>query len=90
MSHTNMLPCNGEVENGYCKENLSDVEENQEELDQSSLLNIGKPPRNVTGIRHCISQATLAGTSVLVSRTQFSIHYLAILFCQMRIFYCFF
>ncbi|KAF3637849.1 hypothetical protein FXO38_23525, partial [Capsicum annuum] len=58
-----MLPCNGEVENGYCKENLSDVEENQEELDQSSLLNIGKPPRNVTGIRHCISQATLAGTS---------------------------
>ncbi|XP_060195731.1 probable protein phosphatase 2C 47 [Lycium barbarum] len=67
---TNMSPCNGEMENGFCKENLSDIEENQEESDQSSQLNIGKPPRNITGMRHCISQATLAGTSVLESTTQ--------------------
>ncbi|XP_006366654.1 probable protein phosphatase 2C 47 isoform X2 [Solanum tuberosum] len=63
---TNMLPCNGEMENGFCKEDLSDIEENQEELDQSSQSNIGKPPRNTTGMRHCISQATLAGASPLV------------------------
>ncbi|KAK6796552.1 hypothetical protein RDI58_004253 [Solanum bulbocastanum] len=67
---TNMLPCNGEMENGFCKEDLSDIEENQEELDQSSQSNIGKPPRNTTGMRHCISQATLAGASPLESPTQ--------------------
>uniref|UniRef100_A0A3Q7E792 Uncharacterized protein n=1 Tax=Solanum lycopersicum TaxID=4081 RepID=A0A3Q7E792_SOLLC len=67
---TNMLPCNGEMENGFCKEDLSDIEENQEDLDQSSQLNIGKPPRNTTGMRHCISQAMLAGASPLESPTQ--------------------
>ncbi|KAL3376125.1 hypothetical protein AABB24_002858 [Solanum stoloniferum] len=67
---TNMLPCNGEMENGFGKEDLSDIEENQEELDQSSHSNIGKPPRNTTGMRHCISQATLTGASPLESPTQ--------------------
>ncbi|XP_009799378.1 putative protein phosphatase 2C 47 [Nicotiana tabacum] len=54
---TNVLPCNGEMEN---------ISENQEECGHSSHLNIGKPP---TGMRHCISQATLAATSSALEPT---------------------
>lgn len=69
---TSMLPCNGEVENGFCKGNMSAIEENKEISDDLNQPNAGKPPRNNPGMRHCISQASLAGTSAaLVSGSNF-------------------
>lgn len=66
-----MSPCNGEIENGFCKGNMSAIEENQEVSDGLSQPNAGKPPRNHPGMRHCISQANLGATSALVSGSQF-------------------
>ncbi|XP_075106124.1 putative protein phosphatase 2C 47 isoform X2 [Nicotiana tabacum] len=63
---TSMLPCNGEIENGFCKGNMSAIEENKEISDDLNQPNAGKPPRNNPGMRHCISQASLAATSALV------------------------
>lgn len=60
-----MSPCNGEVENGFCKGNMSAIEENQEVSDSTSQPNAGKPPRNHPGMRHCISQASLEAASVM-------------------------
>ena len=63
----------GELDNGFREKNAS-VTENEshkeEELDDQSLAKAGKPPRNLPVIRHSISQAILAGTPALVSRSQ--------------------
>lgn len=64
-----MSPCNGEIENGFCKGNMSAIEENQEVSDGLSQPNAGKPPRNHPGMRHCISQANLGATSALEPNT---------------------
>nr|XP_016511013.1 PREDICTED: probable protein phosphatase 2C 47 [Nicotiana tabacum] len=66
---TSMLPCNGEIENGFCKGNMSAIEENKEISDDLNQPNAGKPPRNNPGMRHCISQASLAATSALEPKT---------------------
>ncbi|KAF3670602.1 putative protein phosphatase 2C 47 [Capsicum annuum] len=63
---TNMSPpCNGEIENGFCKGNMSAIEENQDVSDSLSQPNAGKPPRNHAGMRHCISQASLEAATAL-------------------------
>ncbi|KAJ8545130.1 hypothetical protein K7X08_017713 [Anisodus acutangulus] len=48
---------------------MSAIEENQEVSDGLNQPNAGKPPRNHPGMRHCISQASLAGTSALEPNT---------------------
>ncbi|PHU26822.1 putative protein phosphatase 2C 47 [Capsicum chinense] len=63
---TNMSPpCYGEIENGFCKGNMSAIEENQDVSDSLSQPNAGKPPRNHAGMRHCISQASLEAATAL-------------------------
>ncbi|KAK2975683.1 hypothetical protein RJ640_027786, partial [Escallonia rubra] len=44
--------------------------ESSEELDNLSQAKAGKPPRQLPLMRHCISQATLAGSSDLESPTE--------------------
>lgn len=50
---------------GCCKGNVGSAMEdmNDETLDHSNQLNIGKPPRSLSVMRHCISSARLTGAA---------------------------
>lgn len=77
----------GEFENGVSKENKNVTvieEENHDESDNSNQTKPGRPPRNLPVMRHCNSQAMLAGTSKLVSRSLMSNSHVP--FCDIRSF----
>ncbi|KAL2522028.1 putative protein phosphatase 2C 47 [Forsythia ovata] len=60
--------CGDDLENGVSKENKNVPfieEEDHEEYDNSNQAKPGRPPRNLPVMRHCNSQAILAGTSKL-------------------------
>lgn len=56
---------------GCCNGNVgsSMKDANDETLDSPNQLNIGKPPRSLSVIRHCISSARLTGTAEWVSNS---------------------
>ncbi|XWS26031.1 hypothetical protein CRYUN_Cryun27aG0118500 [Craigia yunnanensis] len=45
------------IEGGYCKDNVSDME--NENLDNVKQVTLGKPPRHLSVMRHCVSSARL-------------------------------
>ncbi|KAI3781324.1 hypothetical protein L2E82_11335 [Cichorium intybus] len=62
---TDVLPQCTSLDNGYSKECVPSMEED-DDLEDSDNINqskASKPPRNYQPVRHCISQAMLAGTS---------------------------
>ncbi|XP_023770373.1 probable protein phosphatase 2C 47 [Lactuca sativa] len=65
---TDVLPQCTSLENGYSKEcvPVNSMEDDDDEAEDSDNINqskAAKPPRNYQPMRHCISQAMLAGTS---------------------------
>ena len=56
------------LDGGVCKENVFSMEdEDREASENSGQAKIGKPPRNISVMRHSMSQAMLPGTAELVS-----------------------
>ncbi|KAL4572623.1 hypothetical protein LXL04_019403 [Taraxacum kok-saghyz] len=69
---TDVLPQCTSLENGYSKECVPPMEEDDEPEDSDNINQpkAAKPPRNYQPMRHCISQAMLAGTSDSKSTTE--------------------
>lgn len=62
---TDVWPQCTSLDNGYSKECAPTMEEDEEPEDSDNINQpkASKPPRNLQPMRHCISQAMLAGTS---------------------------
>ncbi|KAL8251539.1 hypothetical protein R6Q59_035232 [Mikania micrantha] len=65
---TDVWPQCTSLDNAYLKERVSPMEDDDDEpeaedSDDVNQSNAAKPPRNLQPMRHCISQAMLAGTS---------------------------
>lgn len=65
----NTPPYYNELDGGCGEEKVGPVED--EDPESSSLAKAGKPPRNLSVMRHSMSQATLVGTTDLVSEFHF-------------------
>ncbi|XP_057501421.1 probable protein phosphatase 2C 47 isoform X2 [Actinidia eriantha] len=64
---TDTLPYCTVLDGVICKENVSAMEdENPEASENSGQAKTGKPPRNISMMRHSMSQAMLPGTAELV------------------------
>lgn len=67
---TDVWPQCASLDNRYLKECVAPVEDDDDEAEDSDNVNqpnAAKPPRSIQPMRHCISQAMLAGTSDSVS-----------------------
>ncbi|KAM7515999.1 hypothetical protein LguiA_005582 [Lonicera macranthoides] len=56
------------LDEGGCKGSMQS--DSHGEVENSNFTKAAKPPRNLLAMRHSISQATFAGTSKLVSKSQ--------------------
>lgn len=56
------------IEGGYGKDNgLSMDDENSKTMESLKQIRIGKPPRHLSVLRHCVSSARLEAAAELVS-----------------------
>ncbi|CAI9110465.1 OLC1v1010494C1 [Oldenlandia corymbosa var. corymbosa] len=64
---TSGAPHHGELNDGFSKDkaSINENEVHEPDMDDQNMAKLGKPPRNLPLMRHCISHAMLAGTSVL-------------------------
>lgn len=67
------------IEGGYSKDNVADME--RENLDNVKQVSLGKPPRHLSVMRHCVSSARLIAEANLVCMifSNPSVHYYGLL-----------
>lgn len=83
---TSGAPHHAELNDAFTtdKTSIKENEIREGEMDDQSMAKSGKPPRNLPLMRHCISQAMLKGTSVLVSRSQSILDSFCFCYCDIQ------
>lgn len=63
-AHMDFSPPFAIIEGGYTKDNVSDME--NEKLDNEKQVSLGKPPRHLSIMQHCVSSGRLIAETNLV------------------------